>query len=130
MSAELLREAAALMRERAEAATPGRWVPFGTSIGSEVDGCTCHGGIEPYGHEQYCGIEGPVVQAYETDIQHIASWHPAVALAVAKAMDDVAQAWENCDGWAYDYDDDQIRFEDTVEGGWLAVARAYLGRPS
>lgn len=118
MSADLLRRAATLMRERAEAATFTR-SPWGVDeVGAvwaqEADG-------------QHVPISR---QSTDRDAEHIASWHPAVALAVAKAMDDVAQAWEISDGWARDLDDDPIRFEDTVDGGWLKVARAYLGEAS
>jgi hypothetical protein len=98
VSAERLREAAALMRERAEAAD---------ALGQVADTIT--------------------TSSCEEFAEHIASWHPVVALAVAKAMDDVADAWEIADGWALDLDDDPIRFEDTIDGGWLAVATAYLG---
>ena len=123
MSAETLRRAAGLMRERAEAATPGRWHPFGTSIGSEVDGCTCHGGIAPYGHEQYCGVEGPVVTGGEADMRHIASWHPAVALAVADWLDVGAEAWQISDpNYAT-----SLRAAAVGHRQALVFARAYLG---
>lgn len=106
MSAEVLRRAAALMRERAEA----------------VEGW--------YTAEAWATTAPMNLPIEQADAEHIASWHPTVALAVAKAMDDVAQAWEICDGWTHDLDDDSIRFEDTVDGGWLTVARAYLGESS
>jgi hypothetical protein len=109
VSSELLREAAALMRSRAEAATDGPW--FVNSIGSA--------------ESSNWQVARPAAFP-EANMPHIASWHPAVALAVAKAMEDVAQAWEISDGWVLDLDDDSIRFEDTVDSGWLAVARAYL----
>lgn len=58
----------------AQAATSGAWIPIGNSIGAEVNGCTCGTGGHPYGglHEQYCGLEGPVVQAAAVDVEHIA----------------------------------------------------------
>lgn len=110
MSADLLRRAAALMRERAEAVddwySPEAWAttaPFNLPI-------------------------------EKADAAHIASWHPVVALAVAKAMDDVADAWEiadeSNDGLVRDLDDDLIPFEDTIDSGWVAAARAYLGEAS
>ena len=112
MSAEILRRAASLMRERA--------------THPEVSGspweASPHGDVHDDGSLWVCDS-----QSGDT-AEHIASWHPAVALAVAKAMDDCAQAWEICDdGWTRDMDDDAIRFEDTVDGGWLNVARTYLG---
>jgi hypothetical protein len=79
MTAELLREAAALMRERAEAATPGPWMraePWDRAVG-QVDG--------PWVAETTA-----LGQATAANAEHIASWHPAVALAVADWLDAVA----------------------------------------
>ena len=50
---------------------------------------------------------------------HIASWHPAVALAVADWLDLMARAMV---GTSYG----ALPFEDAA----VAVARAYLGEPS
>jgi hypothetical protein len=89
MTAEPLRQAAAKMRERAEAATPGPWIPLGQSIAVEGERCNCGVSGEAaalYGHEPMCRLEGPIVQADVSDIEHIASWHPAVALLVAKIL--------------------------------------------
>jgi hypothetical protein len=124
--AERLRQAAALMRSRAEAATPGHWQPFGTSIGAETDRCNCHGGIEPYGHEQYCGIEGPIVHAHETDVEHIAAFAtPGVALTVADWLDRTADQGARLDAL-------DVAMEDRawVQQAALAVADAYLGSAS
>ena len=74
---ELLRRAADHMRQRANAATPGPWLahdgglvwPGDLRLGDPVSGST----------------ELP-------DAEHIASWHPAVALAVADLMDNAADA--------------------------------------
>jgi len=79
MNAEILRRAAALMRSRAEAAT---WTssPWGVDeIGAvwaqEADG-------QPV----------PVAsRATDQDAEHIASWHPTVALAVADWLDEAAE---------------------------------------
>lgn len=105
MSAEILREAAALMRSRAEAAD---------ALGK---------------------IAGRITTSSCSEFaDHIASWHPPVAFAVAKAMDDVALAWrianEANEGWTHDADGDEIRFEDAVDSGWVTVARAYLRDPA
>lgn len=71
MSADVLRKAAALMRERAEAATGGPWLAYGHTVEGAgtvyFDKHSLHG-----------------------DADHIASWHPAVALAVADWLDDIA----------------------------------------
>lgn len=130
MSAEILRRAASLMRERAEAATEGPWrfEPEGDSECGEPGCCS------DYWENRIWGGGVVIAESHLTsgpDSTHIASWHPAVALAVAKAMGDVAHAWEiadeSADGWVYDADDNHYRFDETVDGGWLAVARAYLG---
>lgn len=89
---EELREAAALMRKRAEAATPSPWRD------SAVDGnryAALVSDIMPTGRkpgggwdvtEGYGGyLIAESVQAQ--DREHIASWHPAVALAVADWLD-------------------------------------------
>jgi hypothetical protein len=113
VSAKILRRAASLMRERAAAATRVPWDGYadGTIFG--------------------LGANRVADKVPSWNVAHVASWHPAVALAVAKAMDDVAHAWEiadeSADGYVYDADDNHWRFEETVDGGWLAVARAYLG---
>lgn len=114
MSAELLREAAALMRERAEAATPGPW-----SLKADyLDTVTGEGG------DTY--VSAPLMEVvagvYDDDMgnaEHIASWPPAVALAVADLLNDTALLLESthpvpaCD-LLYD-------------GNALKVARTYLG---
>lgn len=102
MSAERLREAAALMRKRAEAARPGPWwihddndcdVWWGDHAAvravdqdaralrplmtdAEIEATWDHAG---------CVIGSDVDRA--EDAAHIASWHPAVALAVADSID-------------------------------------------
>ena len=123
----LLQEAVALIRERAVAASPsgegyaGGW--NGYALG-EGDGRA----------EMFCG---PVVNGYRTgvvfsfaedcedcerpssaDVAHIASWHPAVALAVADWLEQVA--------WLMEHGDVGRRMVD----GAVDVARTYLGRQS
>ena len=101
VSAERLREAAALMRSRAESVTeadPGDWYTT-----KNID--------TPFG--RWAGDE---------DAAHIASWHPAVALAVADWLDASA-----------DVVDAEVR--DRCGPGLgtrnaLAVANAYLGGDS
>ena len=132
MSAETLRRAAALMRERAEAATPGPWVvgPYHqlTSVLSHDGGLT----IASVG-----AVRLPFVEA---DAAHIASWHPAVALAVADWLTFIADARESIDaiaqmrsrngaGWLTATDPASRVFRDMEEHA-LTVARAYLGESS
>lgn len=73
MSADILRQAAGLMRERAAAATHGPWGrdEIGDVWMEEADG-------------------QPVLvsrRSTDDDAAHIASWHPTVALAVADWLD-------------------------------------------
>jgi len=104
VSAETLRRAASLMRERAEAATPGPWRVVADSDTGET---SVLGG--PYDryladvHEWSTGIGNPA---------HIASWHPAVALAVADWLEVTAR----------DVGTSTLAFHAA-----LAVARAHLG---
>jgi hypothetical protein len=128
MSAETLRRAAALMRERAEDAVlatgEGAWRVVGV------------GWVDPHGSTYTVkrGIQTGVCEALaEEQAEHIASWHPAVALAVADWLDSAARAQELLD---------DARKSQTVFGGppvmlhhpgWdnaLAAARAYLGDAS
>ena len=96
---ETLRKAANLMRERARAATPGPWSADGLEgTLSSPTGDVLH------------------VQMWrESDAEHIASWHPVVALAVADWLDDAAAYVAAYPGYTH--------AEDTP----LRVARAYLG---
>jgi hypothetical protein len=115
--AEQLRTAAKLMRERAEAATPGPWETSGRAveqsagdyadvIGREVDCMTyCYGGT-------------PVLPV-KADAEYIASMHPVVALAVASWLEAAA----GCKCGPFDDHGD-------LAAAALAVARAYLGTPA
>lgn len=113
MSAELLREAASLMRERAEAASPGPWRV--TAEGSEGSRIAPDCG-DKRERSRFLGILNGRVQPEDGyNAAHIASWHPAVALAVAEWLDQCADA---------------CAFEPTGSPGptsALTVARAYLG---
>lgn len=132
MSAEVLREAAALMRARAEAATPSPWqIRHGqyvttNSIPPALIGCD----------------ERP-------DAEHIASWHPAVALAVADWLDAEAASLEAMAVFTavaatetYETDirgaaltvtkaeDGTVSLRADTSRPALAVARAYMGERS
>lgn len=104
MSAELLRRAAAKMRENADAATRGPW-----SV-AHVDG---------QGFAVHHG-EHDTVSLYSDrpNAEHIASWHPDVALAVADLLDEVV---------AYADYDDLVGSERVTAEAAVALARAYLG---
>ena len=133
MSAQELRDAAALMRARAEAATPGPWTFEGA----------------PNGFPPMVTSNGMVVaDTYDkpalADAEHISSWHPAVALAVAQMLEGVADRheWMTVQSVDYSYtacrqchhepsegfEDDDDPCPDVVAA--LAVSRAYLGSAS
>jgi hypothetical protein len=101
MSAELLREAAALMRARAEAclASDDQW-------------------YEPAEMLEMLRSKDSDAFAQPHDAEHIASWHPAVALAVADWLDGIAEAMTRPSGGPS---------TTREEGAALAVARVYLG---
>lgn len=117
MSADLLRRAAALMRERAQ------------SVGGE--------GYWPSPWESVHHLgKGRILDSEQDDVldydwidaglaDHIASWHPAVALAVADLLDDSALSWDRYieagGGRAAEYP----RWHNAI-----VVARAYLEEES
>ena len=109
VSADILRRAAALMRERAEAATLGPWAEVADG---ELIGCLA---VVAGGADEF-NVAPAVIPA---NADHIASWHPAVALAVADWLTEhaadhegtfAACPWSDCAA--------------------LAVARAFLGETS
>lgn len=125
--AETLRRAAALMRERAEAATPGPWRHTDSEAANDV----WNGGIvvvstdgdpiancEDEWYEPDPGEPAPV-----NDAEHIASWHPAVALAVADWLE--AEAESHRADVVGPFPSGCCRMSQA-----LAVARAYLGESS
>jgi len=114
VSAELLREAAALIRQRAEAATPGRW---------ERDGGWSVTAPSPVG---WVGPHVIVDTATRNDAEHIAGIaNPAVALAVADWLDATAAEHESDSGNPR-VDDFFAAFDTAPDIAALAVARAYL----
>jgi hypothetical protein len=110
MSAETLRKAAALIRERAPHASDSPW-----TVDARPDGRTW---IDQPEDRHAISMHGMPANA-----EHIASWHPAVALAVADWLDTVA-AWELCD--ALMGESFVGPCADTAKVA-LTVARAYLG---
>jgi hypothetical protein len=124
MSAETLREAARLMRERAEGAE--------FAIGDKWRAESPAGGLHTLQYEHHgewvnafrCGPcedwtyddnRHGYVGGLEEPAEHIASWHPAVALAVAAWLDACADYYEAEPEYTHDGEDYA-----------LAVARAYL----
>jgi hypothetical protein len=123
MSAEIetIRRAAALMRERAEDASPGPWVGFAYPIDSDGEG----GEVVVRDPDDF-DVALMTSDQFD-DCPHIASWHPVVALTVADWLDQTAGDWQLIeDGvlWsrAITWDATKVRA--------LAVARTYLGESS
>jgi len=127
VSGDVLREAARLMRERAEGATPGPWVVHdGTQWEASVRALST--GMTP-GWRRIAQVN-----RLNPDAEHIASWQPAVALAVADWLDGVAEFVEKAsylpaDAPLYAVEEALVL---NVPAGLecLAVARAYLTEPS
>lgn len=129
MSAETLRKAAALMRERAEAATAGPWIERQEHGRDFTDEGWSYVAVSSLplsirSDRQWPDVaatawpgEDGLDEAVENST-HIASWHPAVALAVADWLDELAGYWE-----------DSARFgiEASARHPALTVARTYLG---
>lgn len=119
MSSQILREAAALMRERAEAATDGvcpEWTRSAVRhIARNCDIECWHKDSDPLVKKYHDADGMPETWTRYDDAEHIASWHPAVALAVADWLDKEA-AWVD------------LGAANSPDNEALAVARAYLGR--
>lgn len=121
---EELREAARTMRERAQAATPsadpdpGGWLGFSMDDGrSQMFAGPAEQGYRTgsvFRFVDYTDCE-ECTRPTQADVDHIASWHPAVALAVADWLDVTADMHER-----------GPVLPRLTEA--LAVARAYLGR--
>ena len=128
MSADILRRAASLMRERAEAATSGPW-EFRPRRGTEsmFDNPATIGFVDAAG---YFVMLREGTWTTENDMGYIASWHPAVALAVADMLDEAALTVEVMGPWDWDYPEGPMDATGSLRPEVrraLAVAQAYLG---
>jgi hypothetical protein len=120
MSADLLRQAATLLRERADAAPPGPWHaewfgqeyvvldPTGDSV-IESTYVVSDNGIAGYRREDCGHVE-----------DYIATMHPGVGHALADWLDVNAREWG----------DDETDWTDPLLAAPVAVARAVLGETS
>ena len=108
---ELLRQAAAKMRELAHAATPGPWHHNGHVVDMGIPPtapyAVCHSDARPNGSPDTA--------------EHIAAWHPGVALAVADLLDKAAAAH------VQDEDTSVVWTDCPMAAAAVAIARAYLG---
>ena len=133
MSAEMLRKAAKEMRERAEAAPTAPWTCRETTHGDPANGPThmvvenSHGLISDHDYDRWGG----------TSAVHIASWHPAVALAVADWLEAEADEFEKLAAQStainllLEFADETVAARIGIGYNTLtqalAVARAFLG---
>lgn len=95
---DTLHRAAALIRERAEAATPGPWAAGRSWAGENAVMSSAFNGHAV----AVCGDEHPGPYPASADAAHIATLHPLVALIVADWLDGVAEeatSNEECDGF-------------------------------
>lgn len=129
MSGDLLRRAATKAREVAEDATAGTWWAGGVWWDTSVDGegRKVHKPMPTVGHG---GTGADLIACTfrndQADADHIALWHPDVALAVADWLD-VAAAESDCaegDPLAF------LNFLGDDACAALAVARLLLGEES
>jgi hypothetical protein len=91
VTADGLRKTAALMRRRAIAATEGDWQP---RTDTRESGLATQ--PEPVRTERVVTDHaGIAICATAADAEHIASWHPDTALAVADWLEEMARFWES-----------------------------------
>ena len=122
MSSELLRKAAALMRARAEKATPGDYgfVSKWTTPNQMLTRITQGGRVVAESRSDGSNLH---------DLNHLSYWHPAVALAVADWLDKAITDYESAQS---EYEEECARgkypyWTPQIDSGAVAVARVYLG---
>ena len=100
MSADKLREAAKVLRERAKAATPGPWYwepPSPDDWPSADESLMSSGAASKHGGDEVVlsgwGYDASGISGSDADRAYIATMHPGVGLLVAGWLDDAA-AWE------------------------------------
>jgi len=122
-SAVLLRRAAADMRADTERATQGRWKLWGMQVLADQDGTSNVDTAIPVCHTYSVEYE----RLCTFNAAHIASWSPAVALAVADWLETVGHhlAFNSIGGHARA---SVLRATEVEQA--LAVAEAYLGGAS
>lgn len=137
---ELLRRAAALMRERANATKSASHTDWGDRPWAvepcgdeESESCACV--IYQGEYRKWDEAQVPLIQ-YVADAEspehavHIAAWHPAVARAVADLMDHAAAQLEREIARLHAYGLEPFEFLAELYEPSLAVARQYLGEVS
>jgi hypothetical protein len=140
MSADLLREAAKVLRGRAEAAKPGPWSAADEhGLMPDAWPAWCVSQMRP-GYESMSPEDGYVTDVADVhgddktacpDADYIATMHPGVGLALADWLDDIAAGWMwDDDGAACDWDGMPLKLDEAVDSHAVKVARLILGRAS
>jgi hypothetical protein len=93
-TAETLRRAAGLMRERAERATPGPWQPVAGVWQTETFAAVIGPNGVPENAETWLMATGRGAASQEADAEHAASMHPGVVAPLADLLDEVARQYE------------------------------------
>ena len=88
-----LRQAAKLMRERAEAATPGEWHAFSSAHEEWYVASKTYGQVTTGIHDEPASTEIVLIERDRADAEHIAGWSRDPALAVA----DLLEAASTCE---------------------------------
>jgi len=91
---ETIRRAAKLMRERAQAATPGPWRAAKGDFAGVTYPCILTAAGDPADPETWLMATGTAGSRQEPDATHAASMHPGVGLALAEWLDAAAQMWD------------------------------------
>ena len=110
----VLRRAAGLMLERAEAATPGKWQQV-TSQGVGISASPFDSSTLATTHHR-SGVDQSA-----RDAAHVASWHPAVAVKVATSLEQAAAILDEA------ADGPLAMAMRAIAEPLVDVARAYLG---
>jgi hypothetical protein len=124
MSADLLREAAEVLRERIDGSQPSPWYAE-LSILAPDDANWWF----------VCDANGFEVaqtrHSVKAEAAYIATMHPGVGLALADWLDEIAAGWMwDDEGAACDWDGMPLKLDEAVDSHAVKVARLILGGAS
>ena len=124
MSADRLRQAARVLRERAEAASEGEWRPFRSGLKGVDAAWIVDSGPTFIASTQIDSERG------KADATYIATVHPGVGLALADWLDAIGAYWalvEESGEPARDADGWEVSFDETLDSHALRIADLILG---
>lgn len=112
MSADRLREAARVLRERARTATPWPWVTHPVGARADVRGLPENTSHDYRGNAVATAGDSEFGACPAKDAHYIATMHPGVGLALAELLDGLA-----CDSpWDFRHDN-ALAIADLILGG-------------